>query len=151
MRRFILAGSLAMAAMTMGGTLAHAQAKPEDVIKYRQAAYRVMGWNFAPMAATVKGEKPYDKEAFARNAANVEFMSRQLIEGFAPGSDKGETKAKPEIWSKMDDFKGKMTKLNEETAKLAAISKSGTFDEIKKQFGATAGACKACHDEYKNK
>jgi len=151
MRKIFLAGTVALSVLTMGGSQAYAQAKPEDVIKYRQAAYRVMGWNFAPMGAMVKGDKPYDKEAFARNAANVEFMSKQLIEGFAPGSDKGETKAKPEIWSKMDDFKSRMTKMNDEAAKLAAVAKTGTFDEIKKQFGATAGSCKACHDEYRNK
>lgn len=144
---------IAISALTASllSSVAAAQAKPDDAIKYRQGVYRVIGWNFAPMAAMVKGEKPYDKEAFARHAANVDFAGRLAHEGFTPGSEKGDTKAKPEAWSKPDDFKAKFTKLNEETSRLAAISKTGSFDEIKKQFGATGAACKACHDEYKNK
>lgn len=154
MRKTVLVVSALLA--TLAGALmagaANAQAKPEDVIKYRQGVYKIMGWNFGPMAAMAKGEKPYDKDAFARHAANVEFVSKLALEGFAPGSDKGtETKAKPEIWTKMDDFKSKMTKMNEETTKLAAIAKSANFDDIKKQLGATGASCKACHDDYRNK
>ena len=106
------------------------------------------------MAKMVKGEAPYDKEAFAKRAANVAIMAPMALEGFTPGSDKGDeqkTKAKPAIWQKMDDFKAKMTKFTDESAKLAAISKTGSFDDIKKQFGATGAACKACHDDYKQK
>ncbi|HEX9392178.1 MAG TPA: cytochrome c [Usitatibacteraceae bacterium] len=129
-----------------------AQVKPEKVIEYRQSVMTVVGWNFGPMAAMMKGDKPYDKETFARGAAIVAYMTPLAIEGFTPGSDKGaETAAKPEIWTKMDDFKAKMDKLNTETAKLAMIAKTGTFDEIKKQFGATGGACKSCHDDFRVK
>ena len=150
MRKSLIAVSaIAMAVVTGNAT---AQAKPEDVIKYRQSVYKVMGWNFAPMAAMVKGEKPFDKEAFTRHAMILSQMSPLAMEGFAAGSDKGaETKAKPEIWTKSADFKEKMDKMVGETKKLAAIASTGSFDDIKKQFGATGGACKACHDDYKNK
>lgn len=143
----------AIAALATAG-IAFAQGSPADKsIKYRQGVYGIMGWNFGPMAAMVKGEKPYDKEAFARHAKNVAAVAPLALEGFGPATDKGgvETKAKPEIWTKMDDFKSKMSKMNEEVSKLAAISQTGSFDDIKKQFGAAGGACKACHDDYKNK
>jgi cytochrome c556 len=139
-------------AVTLVAGAAAAQAKPEDVIKYRQSVYKVMAWNFAPMGAMVKGEKPYDKEVFARHATIVSQMSPLAMEGFAAGSDKGaDTKAKPEVWSKSAEFKEKMDKMIAETKKLATVASSGTFDEIKKQFGATGGACKACHDDFRNK
>ena len=141
----------AIAAAVVTGSAA-APVKPEDVIKYRQSVYRVMGWNYAPMAAMMKGEKPYDKEAFARHAVIVSQLSPLAMEGFAAGSDKGtETKAKPEIWTKSADFKEKMEKMTAETNKLATIARTGSFDEIKQQFGTTGGACKACHDDYRNK
>lgn len=143
--------ALASAVATLLSTPASAQVKPEEVIKYRQGAYKVMGWNFGPMAAMVKGEKPYNKEDFARRADIVAYVGKLTMEGFTPGTDKGDTKVKPEAFAKMDDFKAKMTKMNEETAKLAAVAKTGTFDEIKKQFGATGASCKACHDDYKSK
>ena len=150
MRKYLLAVSAVV--MTLTTTGAAAQAKPEDIIKYRQSVYKVMLWNFGPMAAMVKGDKPYDKETFARHAAIVAQMSPLLMEGYTAGSDKGaETKAKPEIWAKPADFKEKMDKMVGETKKLATTSTTGNFDDIKKQFGATGSACKACHDDYKNK
>ncbi len=147
---FLISAAVA-ATFALGAT---AQIKPDDAIEYRQGVYEVIGWNFKPMAAMVKGEVPYDKEAFAKRAANVAVMAPMALEGFTPGSNKGDkqkTQAKAAIWEKMDDFKAKMTKFTDESAKLAAISKTGTFDEIKKQFGATGAACKACHDDYKQK
>ena len=150
MRKCLFAVSAVVTILASGSTTA--QVKPEDVIKYRQSVYKIVGWNFGPMAAMVKGEKPYDKEAFARHAMIVSQMSPLAMEGFAAGSDKGaDTKAKPEIWTKSADFKEKMDKMVGESKKLAAIASTGSFDEIKKQFGATGGACKACHDDYKNK
>lgn len=143
--------ALASAVAALLSSPAFAQAKPEDVIKYRQGAYKVIGWNFSPMAAMVKGERPYNKEDFARRADIVAYVGKLTMEGFTPGTDKGDTKVKPEAFAKMDDFKAKMNKMNEETAKLAAVAKTGTFDEIKKQFGATGASCKACHDDYKSK
>ena len=150
MRKCLFAVSAVVTILASGSSAA--QVKPEDVIKYRQSVYKIVGWNFAPMAAMVKGEKPYDKEAFARHAMIVSQMSPLAMEGFAAGSDKGaDTKAKPEIWTKSADFKEKMDKMVNETKKLATVASAGSFDEIKKQFGATGGACKACHDDYKSK
>ncbi len=150
MKKMLLVVSASIAAMVAGSALA--QAKPEDTIAYRQGVYKIMGWNFGPMAAMVKGERPYDKAAFVRHAENVAYVSTLAYEGFGAGTDKGAaTKAKAEIWTKMDDFKAKMTKMNEETAKLAAVSKVGSLDDIKKQFGAVGASCKACHDDYRNK
>lgn len=150
MRKALFLISAAVSSL-LAGTLA-AQVKPEDVIEYRQSVYTVIGWNWKPMVAMAKGEKLYDKEAFARNAANMEFMSKLAIEGFTPGSDKGaKTEAKPEIWANMDDFKAKMNKMNAEATKLAAVAKTGSFEDIKKQVGATGASCKACHDDYRTK
>jgi cytochrome c556 len=140
-----LAVSLALA----GNALA--QVKPEDAIKYRKSVYAVMGWNFGPLAAMAKGDKPYDKDEAIRRTANIAFMSRLPLEGFIPGSDKGDTKAKPEIWENMDDFKSKLEKMQQETAKLAEVAKAGDFNALKAQLGETGKACKACHDNYRNK
>ena len=82
--------------------------KPEDAIKFRRGVMAVIGWNFGSMAAMAQNKKPYDAATFARNAEVVAFMSKLPHEGFTPGSDTGDTKAKPEIWLDMDDFKAKL-------------------------------------------
>lgn len=147
----LLAALLLTACSSLFAGSAFAQAKPEDAIKYRQGVYRVIGWNFGAMAAMVKGDRPYDAAAFARNAEIVAFMSKLPLEGFVAGSETGETKAKPEIWLDMDDFKAKLEKMQGEAAKLAEVSKGGDFAAIKAQFGETGKACKACHDKFRNK
>jgi len=125
--------------------------KPEDAIKFRRGVMAVIGWNFGPMAAMAKGDRPYDAAAFARHAEIVAFMSKLPLEGFVPGSDTGETKAKPEIWLDMDDFKAKLEKMQAEVAKLAEVAKAGDLNTSKAQLGEAGKACKACHDKYRNK
>jgi cytochrome c556 len=67
---------------------------------------------------------------------------------YPAGSDKGETRAKPEVWTEQAKFKAASDKLQAETAKLAAAAKTGNLDNIKAAFGPTAGTCKACHDDF---
>jgi cytochrome c556 len=126
------------------------EVKPEDAVKYRQSVYTVIKWNFAPMGAMMKGEKPYDKDAFARHAERVAALAPMLLEGYPKGSDMvSETNAKPEIWEQWDKFKGGMDKLQSESAKLAEVAKTGDMAKIKPQFGETAKICKACHDDFR--
>jgi len=150
MKRLLVALLLTACSSLFTGT-AFAQAKPEDAIKYRQGVYRVIGWNFGPMAAMAKGDRPYDAAAFARHSEIVAYMSKLPLEGFVPGSENGETKAKPEIWLDMDDFKDKLEKMQAQAAKLAEVAKGGDFNAAKAQLGETGKACKACHDKYRNK
>jgi cytochrome c556 len=125
--------------------------KAEDAIKYRQGVFKVIGWNFGSMAAMAKGKKPYDAGQFARNAEIVAFMSELPLEGFTPGSETGDTKAKPEIWLDMDDFKAKLEKMQQEVKALEKVARTGNFDAAKDQLGEAGQACKACHDKYRNK
>lgn len=149
---FKIAAAIFVASATLAANTAFAQAKPEDAIAYRQGAFKIIGWNFGPMAGMVQGRIPYDKDGFAKRAANVAAVAAMPFEGFGPGTDAGApTKAKAEVWSKSADFKAKADKMVEETTKLAAIAKTGSLDDIKKQFGATGATCKACHDDYRNK
>ncbi len=129
---------------------AHGENKVEDAIEYRQAAFEVLVWNFGPMGAMMKGKIPFDAKVFSEKADKVAFLSKLPIEGFLPGSDQGETDAKPEIWQNWDDFTAKMTQLQEESTKLAQVAKTATkIEEVTPQFGKTADTCKSCHDDYK--
>jgi cytochrome c556 len=142
--------AVAALALTSAAALAQ-QPKPEDVIKYRRSVMNVIGWNFGPMAAMVQDKIPFNKEVFARNAGRVAAMSKMPLEGFIPGTEKGETKAKPELWQNFDDFKSKLEKMQGEADKLAEVAKGGDEAAMRAQFGATGKACKACHDEYRAK
>jgi cytochrome c556 len=145
-RRIALSGlfSLAMAAT------AAAQMKPDDVIEYRRSAMTMVGWNFKPMSAMVKGKIPFDAKEFAKHAERIALLTPQILEGFAKGSDKGaETDAKPEIWTHFDDFQSKLNDLINESKALSEAATAGDEGKMKEQFKKLGGACKACHDKYK--
>ena len=126
-------------------------AKVDDAIDYRKSAFFVMGQHFGRVSAVVKGEKPYDKAAVEADVAIIETMAKLPWQGFTPDSDKGRTKAKPEIWQEKDKFKAAADKMQAEVTKLSAASKTGDLAAIKAAFGATGQTCKACHDNYKSK
>jgi cytochrome c556 len=140
-----------LAALTLGAALpAAAQfAKPEDAIKYRQSALRVMGTHFGRIGAMVNGRVPFDAAAAQQNAEIATMMSTLPWQGFGAGTEGG--KAKPEIWKESAKFK----ELNEDMAKkmvaLNAAAKTGNLDNIKTAFGATGAACKTCHDAFQEK
>lgn len=146
--------SLILATFAVGAgiaAIAVAAVKPETAIAYRQAGYTMLGWNFGPMAQMVRGKAPWDAAEFARRAERVASIAPQLLEGFPEGSDTGATTdAKPEIWKNMDDFKAKMDDLVKQSKLLAEVAKSGDEAKMKEQFKQTAGACKACHEKYRN-
>ena len=129
---------------------ASAQHKPEAVIHYRQSAMTLIGWNFGPMSAMVKGKHEWDAKEFALRADRLAALAPQIEEGFAKGSDKGaETDAKPEIWKNPEDFQAKVKDLVNESKALSDVAKSGDEAKMKEQFKKLAGTCGSCHDKYK--
>ena len=144
--------SLAFAASVLAlSAPASAQfAKPEDAIKYRQSALFVMSQHFGRIGAMVNGRVPFDAKVAAENAEVVAELASLPWAAFGPGTDKGNTKAKAEIWTDQAKFKEHSDKLVAETAKLSAAAKTGNLDTLKTAFGATAGTCKACHDAFRS-
>ena len=138
------------AATILVATPASAQfAKAEDAIKYRKSALFVMQQNFGRVAAMAAGKAPFDPKIAAESAATAEFMSKLPWAAFGEGTDKGETRAKPEIWKEAGKFKELSDKFQAETVKLQAAGKTGNLDAIKTAFSATGASCKACHDSFR--
>jgi len=129
---------------------AHAQfAKPEDAIKYRKASLTVMATHFGRLGAMAQGKAPFDAKAAADNADVLAVVSRLPWAAFGEGTDKGETRAKPEIWKEAAKFKDAADKNQAEVAKLVAAAKTGNLDNLKAAFGPAAQTCKACHDNFR--
>jgi cytochrome c556 len=124
-------------------------AKPEDAIKYRKAVFTVMATHFGRVAAMANGKMPFDAKVAADSAELATTMSKLPYVAFIEGTDKGETKAKPEIWAEADKFKAAAAKMQEEMVKLNVAAKGGNIDTIKAAAGETGKACKGCHDTYR--
>lgn len=147
MKKAAIAIAVAAAATAF---VSQAQTKPEDHIKQRQSAYAVLGYNFANLGAMAQEKKPYNKEEAGRNADLVAALAEYPHAFFVEGTDKGETKAKPEIWQKKADFDDKMKKMNAEAKKLPQAARTD-LAALKGVVGDMGKACKACHDDYRAK
>ena len=123
--------------------------KPEDAVKYRKAGFTVMAAHFGRLGAMAQGRVPYDAAAATMNAEIVADMAKLPFAGFVDGTsgtEKGSPKAN--VWTDRAKFDAGAKKLQEESVKLAASAK--TLDGLKTAFTATAGTCKACHDDFRN-
>jgi cytochrome c556 len=120
---------------------------------YRQSWFAMLAFNFGPMVSMVKGEMPWQEMQMAGYADQLAALTTvDVMRGFPEGSDKGTTRAKPEIWQNKADFEKKMDDLKKAVAMLQAVAEQGTDRKaIAAQVGATGKACKACHDDYKSK
>ena len=138
-----------MASIMMALPAAAQFAKPEDAIKYRKASFTVMSTHFGRVGAMAAGRVPYDAKAAAENADIAAAMSKLPWAAFTEGTDKGETRAKPEIWKDSAKFKEAADKMQAELAKVAVAAKAGNVDALKTAFGPAAATCKGCHDNFR--
>ena len=141
--------ALAVAGIATALPAAAQFAKPEDAVKYRKAAFTVMAAHFGRVGAMVQGRVPFDAAAAQSNMEVATMMSKLPFTAFGPGTDVGDTRAKPNIWSDNAKFVAAATKMQDEMAKLNTAAKSGNLDQIKAAFGPVGAACKACHDDFR--
>lgn len=130
---------------------ASAFAKPEDAVKYRKAAFTLMGAHFGRIGAMAQGRVPFDGTAAAANADLVVALSKLPYAGFIEGThntDKGGPKQN--IWTERAKFDEAAAKMQDEVTKLAVAARTNNLDNVKAAFGNAANSCKACHDNYRN-
>jgi len=124
-------------------------AKPEDAIKYRKASFNVMAAHFGRVGAMANGRMPYDAKLAQENAEIAAAMAKLPWAAFGEGTDKGDTRAKPEIWKEAAKYKEASDKMQAEMLKLNTAAKAGNIDVLKAAFGPAAASCKACHDAFR--
>jgi cytochrome c556 len=149
MKRKLILAAAAVAGLTSALPAAAQFAKPEDAIKYLKSAFNVMATHFGRIGAMANGKAPFDARAAADNADIALMMSKLPYTAFAEGTDRGETRAKPEVWSEGEKFRAAANKMQEEMVKLDAAAKTGNLDTIKAAFGPVGQSCKACHDHFR--
>lgn len=137
----------------MGFSLpAFAQAKPEVLVKQRQAAMTLIGKYWGPVNAMRQGKVPFNADVAARNAGYLAMLSHMPWDGFNP-STKGttaKTRALPAIFENPAKFKEAQDNFQAAAGKLAAVSK-GDESGFKSAAGALGKTCGACHDDFREK
>lgn len=151
MKTWSLAAAAAATLLACGPAAAQFK-NADDAVEYRQGVLGVMGHHFGVVGAMASGKLPFDAKAAQANADLVVTLSRLPWSAFVEGSDKGDTNARPEVWSQPDKFKAAAQKYQDAVVKLAAAAARATkADDLKPAFGAAAETCKSCHDDFRKK
>ncbi len=141
-----LIGALAAGAMVGGATIAMAQgdviAERKENRKQAAAAMRAIKGIIDTKGAT---------SGAVEQAAKLKTLEASFVKMFPAGSDKGETKALPAIWTDMAGFQAANKAADVAYDKLAAAAGSGNLEALTAAFGETGKACGACHDKFRAK
>lgn len=132
---------------------AFAQAKPEVLVKQRQAAMTLQGKYLGPLGAMAQGKMAFSAEVVARNAAYLDVLDKMAWDGFAESTkDTSEkNRALPEIWSDASKFKAEQEKFQAAVTQLVAASKSGDEGKMKAAIGGVGKSCGSCHESFRAK
>ena len=145
----------AAVAVTLGGLagLAAAQAKPDVLVKQRQAAMTLIGKYWGPIAGMASGKvSPYNADVVARYATYLENLAQMPWDGFHESTkDEKNTKALPAIWSQKAKFDELAQRLQTETAKLGELARAKDEAGVKQQYAAVGKTCGACHENFRQK
>lgn len=149
--RLILAAALAVIPLS---AIADDDDPIHQAVEARHGYYQMLAMNMGTLAGMAKGDIAYDEATASRAAANIEALTHYdlpslFIEGSAHGQA-DDSAAKPEIWTNMDDFRAKFSGL-QEAANGAAEAVKGGAENVGPVVGKLGGACKACHDSYRQK
>jgi cytochrome c556 len=144
--------ALAMGAGAGYATTVFAQAKPEVLVKQRQAAMTLIGKYWGPVNGMAQGKVPFNADVAARNADFLKALTKMPWDGFNPSTRDTDatTKALPAIFDNPDKFKEAGDRLQSAAAKLAAVPK-GDEAAFKSAAGEMGKTCGACHKEFRAK
>jgi len=140
------------AAVVLGAGVAQvafAQAKPDVLVKQRQAVMTLQGKYVGPLVAIAQGKAPYNAAVVQRNAGFLDNLSRMPWDGFDPSTKNEKSRALPAVYENNAKFKENASRLENETSKLVALSRSGDEAAVKAQIGAVGKVCGSCHDDFR--
>jgi cytochrome c556 len=145
MRKLLLTGLFTVFALAAG---APAQAQSADAV----IAARKAGMDLAA-AATGAAKRAVDAKEDVKALKNVgeglAAWGKAMPGLFSPGSDKGDTKALPAVFSDHDGFVKAGMALNAAGLKLAAAAEANDKAAFAAAFGEVGAACGGCHRTYR--
>ena len=150
MKRLSLA-ALAVAGIVTALPAAAQFAKPEDAIKYRKSAMtRAWRHTSAASAPWPTAACPSTPRSRPRTSRSSHDAQRCRSPPSCEGTDKGDTRAKPEIWTQKDKFAAAVAKMQEEVAKLDGGGQdAATWTRSRPPSAPVGQSCKACHDDFR--
>ncbi|MYZ48388.1 c-type cytochrome [Propylenella binzhouense] len=146
-RPVLLAAAFSLVAMSASAVAL------EDPIKTRQTLMDANGAAAGLGGGIMKGEIPFNPVAAASVLQTMRAVAVSFGDYFPEGSEMGDTKADPKIWTDSANWQAALAKFQQDTeAALATLPKevgSYTLDQFKGAFGQVAQNCRNCHQNFR--
>jgi cytochrome c556 len=149
-RLFVLAPVAMIAAASSWPV--YSQAKPDVLVRQRQAAMVLQGKYFYPIRAMAQGKAPYDAKTVARNVGFLDALSRMPWDGFTPATKGIESRSTPAVFTDAAKFKEAQDQFMAESSKLTEmVRKGGDEAGTRQQILAVDNSCNSCHDSFRER
>lgn len=123
--------------------------RTEQAIKHRRAAFTLMATYVNRLVQTADGQRPFDARLTTADARAVALLSQLPWEGFIEGSERGDTRAREDIWLDEDKFKVYAADLQGQSSKLVTVAEAGDLKRFKATLVEMRNTCSACHKAYR--
>jgi len=157
-RAAVLAVALGVGAVVAaGGAFAHDDVMPKNASPATKAAYarhdnyQKLGKAFKALNDELKKDAP-DKAVVSASTGTMLTLVNALPTWFPRGSGveaRPMSEAKANIWTDAAGFSAAASALQVQVSKLNQAAASGDIDAVKAQIRPTGGACKGCHEKYR--
>ncbi len=124
--------------------------RAQAAIDTRQGVFKLIYHYFGPIAGMARGMIPFDAAVVEENSNKISQLATMIDDVFKSDTSAFdlETGALDDIWEDGSEFGAKAQNLAAKAAALAAAAQAGE-DAFPGAFRATGGACKSCHDDYR--
>lgn len=128
--------------------LAVAHEEATGVVKERMDLMERQKDDMKVIVPMAKGQVPFDAEKAAEAAHDIELTAKKIHELFPEGTGGHPSEAKPDVWTKWEEFTENAEALGAAAKDLAVALEAGAPD-WKAKFKGVIDACKTCHKTFR--
>jgi len=151
MKKRLLMAGLAVALGSGYSLSAFSQAKPDQLVKQRQAAMTLQGKYFGPISAMAQGKAEYKADVVAYNASLLNALTRMPWDGFAESTKDVKSAALPAVYSDHGKFMAAADRSKQAIEALVKASQGSDEAATKAAIGAVGKTCGGCHNDFREK
>ena len=118
-----------------------------DVIAERKANFKA---NAAAMKAINAALGGGDFDIVITQATTIARWARVMPDYFPENSDRGDTRARADVWMDFNGFKSRASANEQAALTLISTAKTGDVSATFNALKALGGTCKSCHDNFKD-
>ena len=126
------------------------EGRAQYAVEVRQSAFKLLGYNMAPLGAMARGKIPIDAEQVKLNSERIAVLSQMIPDLFVKDTREFTltSDALSVIWTDTKTFNKKAKALSKAANRAVKSAASGNDKKIKQAIGKIGAACGSCHDDF---